>query len=253
MASIGAFASWAYEVLNLVDGRRSTADVRDAVAAIYGPVPQELVTGYVGTLEKIGIVSCDGGSVWQAPTAPLAERAPRFPPPESTVELGVAGLAKVLCSAVFVSGRQLDEARSNTNLMLSDDDRAKLTVDREDEEIRVTWDGRLTRTARFYGDQGCVIVPRGRDGVFFEPVKVTTTLPDASTQPWPMGDAPSEEPLPPEVDAERLRAAVDAAFSDPEALTAAFVVVHVGASSPSVTVPAPTGTCSSRAGRWARA
>lgn len=62
----GGGSEYAYEVLNLVDGRRSAAAVRDAAAAIYGPVPVELVEGYLETLEEVGILDCssppgDGG------------------------------------------------------------------------------------------------------------------------------------------------------------------------------------------------
>jgi CubicO group peptidase (beta-lactamase class C family) len=57
---------------------------------------------------------------------------------------------------------------------------------------------------------------------------VKTTLPDAMTQAWPMGDQVDTTPLPAEVDKARLDAAVDAAFADPAALTAGFIVVYKG-------------------------
>ncbi len=232
----GGGSEYAYEVLNLVDGRRSVAAVRKAVAATYGPVPRELVESYLETLEGIGILNCGAEaptSSWQAaPTGPLAERAPRFPPPESPAELGVAGYAKVLCSALFVSGRDPAEAaRNSAYLFLPEGELAGITeaiVDREKKQVRVTWRGSFTRMARFYGDQGCVISPRGADGVSFQPVAVKTTLPDPATQPWPMGDRLPEESLPPELDEVGLEAAVETAFADPEALTAAFLVVYRG-------------------------
>jgi aminopeptidase YwaD len=49
-------ASYAYEALNLVDGRRTVAEIRDALAAIHGPVPVAEVAEYLGVLEKIGIL-----------------------------------------------------------------------------------------------------------------------------------------------------------------------------------------------------
>ena len=55
-----------------------------------------------------------------------------------------------------------------------------------------------------------------------------TRLPDAGDQPWPMGDAPSHAPLPAGVDTRELAQAVDAAFADPDGLTAGFVVVYKG-------------------------
>ncbi|CAN5291557.1 hypothetical protein BH23GEM2_BH23GEM2_15940 [soil metagenome] len=48
---------YAYEVLNLVDGRRSVQQIRDAVSAVYGPVPLELVAEYLNALREIGLVA----------------------------------------------------------------------------------------------------------------------------------------------------------------------------------------------------
>jgi aminopeptidase YwaD len=52
----GGGGEYAYEVLNLVDGRRSAADIRHAVSAIYGPVPLEYVVEYLRALEQIDVV-----------------------------------------------------------------------------------------------------------------------------------------------------------------------------------------------------
>jgi aminopeptidase YwaD len=52
----GGGAEYAYEALNLVDGQRTVREVRDALAAIYGPVPLAEVAGYLGALAKIGIL-----------------------------------------------------------------------------------------------------------------------------------------------------------------------------------------------------
>jgi CubicO group peptidase (beta-lactamase class C family) len=57
---------------------------------------------------------------------------------------------------------------------------------------------------------------------------VKSRLPDPSTQPWPMGDVLSNDPLPAGTDAALLKGAVDAAFDSAEALTAAFVVTWKG-------------------------
>ncbi len=166
-----------------------------------------------------------------APTGPLAERVPGFDVPANPVELGLAGYAKVICSAVFVSGRDPYEAAKNSAFIwLPERQRKRITslvVDREGREVRVTWASSVTRIARFMGDQGCVVIPRGADGVSFTPVPVVSSLPPADTLPWPMGDALRQDPLPDGIDASLLRAAEDAAFA-PEALTAAFVVAHRG-------------------------
>lgn len=146
--------------------------------------------------------------------------------------LGLAGYAKVLCSAVFVSARNPDEAFRNSGFFLMKAaDRSKVAgyrVDRKQQTVTLSMKDGTTRTAEYYGDQGCVIHTVGYDGVFFQPMEVTSNLPDPATTPWPMGDVTSDEPLPPEVDKQKLHAAVDMAFSDPRALTAAFLVVYKG-------------------------
>jgi len=47
---------YAYEALNLVDGRRSAQEIRDALTAIYGPVPLAAVVEYLRALEAVGVV-----------------------------------------------------------------------------------------------------------------------------------------------------------------------------------------------------
>ena len=52
----GAGGDYAYEALNLVDGRRTVREIRDALAAIYGPLPLSEVIEYLEDLEKIGVL-----------------------------------------------------------------------------------------------------------------------------------------------------------------------------------------------------
>lgn len=52
----GAGEEYAYEVLNLVDGKRSARDIRDEVSVEYGPVGVELVTEYLRALEGAGVL-----------------------------------------------------------------------------------------------------------------------------------------------------------------------------------------------------
>lgn len=53
----GGGDDYAYEVLNLVDGRRSAQEIRDIASAAFGPVPIEAVVQYLRALASIGIVS----------------------------------------------------------------------------------------------------------------------------------------------------------------------------------------------------
>ena len=52
----GSGGEYAYEVLNLVNGRRTAQEIRDFVSATYGPVPLELVVEYLRALESIKVI-----------------------------------------------------------------------------------------------------------------------------------------------------------------------------------------------------
>ena len=165
-----------------------------------------------------------------ATSTPLATRGHEAPPIGTHTELGLQGSAKVLCSAVFVSGRDPDDAATNGGFWFmppEQADKVTWTVDRERKMV-TTRLGDLTRTARFYGDQGCIIDRVGKTGIEFKPVPVRTTLPDAMTQDWPMGDRLPASPPSTGIDQAKLTAALDAAFADPEARTAGMVIVHKG-------------------------
>ncbi len=154
----------------------------------------------------------------------------------TAADFGAQGNAKVMCSAVFVSGRDLDEALKNSlpnfpmpaaaALQAGTGADVSIELDRQEKMVRVTAHG-FTGRAKYYGDQGCVILPGDADDVYFEPVEVKTTLPDAMSQPWPMGDAPSDEAWPAGVDRPTVERATDAAFKE-GGLTAAYVVLHKG-------------------------
>jgi hypothetical protein len=53
----GAGEEYAYETLNFVDGKRNAQQIRDWVAAEYGPVPLNLVVEYLRALVKIGVLT----------------------------------------------------------------------------------------------------------------------------------------------------------------------------------------------------
>lgn len=52
----GSGSEYAYEVLNFVDGRRTVQEIRDAVSAVYGPIPLEVVLEYLRALSEIGVI-----------------------------------------------------------------------------------------------------------------------------------------------------------------------------------------------------
>ena len=156
---------------------------------------------------------------------------PYVPPPGDALEHHASGFAKVMCSAVFITGLGPDFAAENVGFFTGPyAARAQLgkpVVDRAARAVHVTLPNGVTRTARYLGDQGCVTLPVGKDSVSFKPVRVRSRLPDAATQPWPMGDALPREPLPAPLDAARIKQAVDKAF-EAAGMTAAFVVTWKG-------------------------
>jgi aminopeptidase YwaD len=48
---------YAYEIVNFVDGRRSIGEIRDAVAAEYGPIPLDVVADYLKACQEAKIVT----------------------------------------------------------------------------------------------------------------------------------------------------------------------------------------------------
>ena len=53
----GGGGEYVYEALNLVDGKRTVRQIRDDLAAIYGPVPIEQVAEYLDALRRIGVLA----------------------------------------------------------------------------------------------------------------------------------------------------------------------------------------------------
>ena len=157
---------------------------------------------------------------------------PYVPPPGDPLEHHASGYAKVMCSAVFITGLTPEFAAENVGYFTAPyEERAKLgkpIVDRAAKAVHVTMPSGVRRTALYLGDQGCVTLPIGKSAVNFTPLRVRSSLPDASTEPWPMGDKLPSDPVPPEIDAGKLKRAIDAAFEPAEGMTAAFVVTHKG-------------------------
>jgi CubicO group peptidase (beta-lactamase class C family) len=157
---------------------------------------------------------------------------PYVPPPGDALEHHTSGFAKIMCSAVFITGLDPDFAAENVGYFTSPyAERAKVgkpVIDRATKTVHITLPSGITRTAKYLGSQGCVTLPIGHSSVNFTPVTVKSGLPDPSTQRWPMGDVLAEGPLPTEINAAKLKQAVNAAFEPAEAMTAAFVVTWRG-------------------------
>ena len=140
-----------------------------------------------------------------------------------------------LCSGLWVVGR--DYQRTPEEVVAQDiapfpffgwESDFTYDVDEDRRIVTVTAPGAPPRSAKYTGDQGSTILPRGRDDVFFKPVPVPRRLPDAAEQDWPMGDVGATEPLPEGVDAKAVAEALDWAMEQDEQNTRAFVVAYDG-------------------------
>src|SRR5262252_5588236 len=157
---------------------------------------------------------------------------PYVPPPGDPLEHEASGYAKVMCSAVFITGLDADFAEKNIGGFIGPfEERSKFgkpEIDRTKKTVTVAVPNGHKRVAQYVGGQGCVTYPTGKDTLNFKPVTVHSKLPDAATQPWPNGDLIPKAPLPTQINADRLKEAVDLAFEPAEGMTAAFIVTWKG-------------------------
>src|SRR5437879_8428242 len=161
----------------------------------------------------------------------LELNTPYVPPPGDPMEHYASGYAKIMCSAVFVTGLDPAFAAENVGYFTAPyAERARLgtpKIDREKRTVEVTMPNGTVRVAKQVGSQGCITLPIGRTDVFFKPSIVKSALSDPKTQPWPMGDLMPAGGPPANLDMTKVRDAVAAAF-DPAGMTAAFVVTYKG-------------------------
>ncbi len=154
---------------------------------------------------------------------------------QENLEFRAAICAHHLCSGLWVVGRAYQ--RTPEEVIAQDiapftffgwKPDFKYDVDEERQMVTVTAPGAPPRSARYTGDQGSTILPRGREDVFFQPVQVPRGLPDAGEQAWPMGDIGATAPVPAGVDIKAVASALDWAMAQKEQNTRAFVVAYDG-------------------------
>jgi CubicO group peptidase (beta-lactamase class C family) len=198
-----------------------------AVSAAAGAEPEKRAPG--GAVPTPAAVARDA---MIARAKALELPTPYVPPPGDPLEHDAAGYAKIMCSAVFITGLDPDFAAENVGYFTGPyASRAKVgrpVIDRARQAVHITLPNGVVRTAVYLGDQGCVTLPRGKTSVNFTPVVVRKRLPDPLTQAWPMGDVLPKDPLPAALDGAKIGRAVEAAFTSPAGLTAAFVATWKG-------------------------
>src|SRR5258708_12427267 len=131
-----------------------------------------------------------------------------------------------MASGVCITGLDPEFAAETVGYFTSPHaERAKVgkpVIDRQNKTVQIKLPNGVTRTAKYFGDQGCVTLPVGKDSVNFTPTKVMSQLPDPSTEPWPMGDVLPRDPLPKEIDTANVQHPIDLAFEPDSRIPAAF-------------------------------
>src|SRR5437764_12115878 len=107
----------------------------------------------------------------------LEINTPYVPPPGDALEHHTSGFAKIMCSAVFITGLAPDFAAENVGYFTSPyAERAKVgkpVIDRVNKAVHITLPSGVTRTAKNLGSQGCVTLPIGKSSMNFTPISVT--------------------------------------------------------------------------------
>src|SRR5262249_6704685 len=98
---------------------------------------------------------------------------PDVPPPGEPGSNPTAGFAKIMCSAVFLTGLSPEFATENVGYFTSPyRERAKVgkpVIDHINKAVHVTMPNGITRTAKYLSSQGCVTLPVGKTSVNFTP------------------------------------------------------------------------------------
>ena len=146
--------------------------------------------------------------------------------------------AKLMCSAVFVAGRDEKAVWEQDYVRLSMPGEsmglARLSVDRNEKSVTSTLAGFGHGKAIYRKGIGCTaIVGRSEAEVRAQGEGAESTLPPADPNaPWPEGEATPETLSPANFNIAKLGAALDKAFSEPDPAkprkTRAVVVVHQG-------------------------
>src|SRR5436189_6045196 len=90
----------------------------------------------------------------------LELNTPYVPPPGDPLELRTSGFAKIMCSAVFITGLDPDFAAENVGYFTAPPDARKRVgkpvVDRGTNTVHLTMAKGTTVRAKYLGRQGCV-------------------------------------------------------------------------------------------------
>lgn len=148
-------------------------------------------------------------------------------------EFALAMSAKIMCSGIWVQGRDASvhayaDLQRFEHFSWADD--FSYDVDQERRRVTMSAPGSPSRIAQHNGDQGCSILPRGADDVYFQASDVGAEWPIKSWDLWPTGERLLDERQPPNVDLQAVNRALDWAIANHEhgQNTRAVVAVYKG-------------------------
>ncbi|MEM6379481.1 MAG: serine hydrolase, partial [Bacteroidota bacterium] len=144
------------------------------------------------------------------------------------IPIGNGYAAKKMCSCTFIAGRS-QESIQEKDLSFGPLSMTKTFIDHSDQSATTTLLGLKPRTAVYREGVGCILL-KGKDDYNINITLERPTLSD--TLNWPLGNQTASTPIPSEVNASILQAAIDGAFDPSGGMdsvkTRAIVVVHKG-------------------------
>jgi len=148
--------------------------------------------------------------------------------------IGIGYKAKILCSGVFVSQRDIQAVLSEDLCYPSTLGMVSTKINYEDRSVTASVYGLMKRRAIYRDGLGSTLVTSSaEDDILAQPFALLPLLPEyPESVPWPTGDKMPIHDIPPNVDMELLQQAVDNAFAEPNPRrlrrTRAVVIVYDG-------------------------
>ncbi len=148
--------------------------------------------------------------------------------------IGIGYKAKILCSGIFISHREPQSILSEDLSYPPELGIAKTKINYEDQSVTASVYGLMKRQAVYREGLGSTLLSGfTQDEFFSQSNALPEFLPEnPESVPWPTGDKIATSEIPPNVDRQLLRQALDRAFSEPDTerlrRTRAVVIVYDG-------------------------
>jgi len=148
--------------------------------------------------------------------------------------IGIGYKAKILCSGIFVSHREPQSLLSEDLSYPPELGITNAKINYEDQSVTASVYGLMKRQAVYREGLGCTLLSGlTKDEILSQPSAVPLLLPEnPESVPWPTGDKIIPSEIPPNVDRQLIRQALDRAFSEPDPQrlrrTRAVVIVYDG-------------------------